>query len=81
MDCNVLYLGKLPAASQQSLFARFLGRPTLLISEANDECAVGYMFCLSVNKQQVNFIINLDSLSRSSVRVHPNVLKLARERP
>jgi len=81
MDCSVLYLGKLPLASQQSLFARFLGRPTLLISEADNECSVGHMFCLAVGKQQVNFIINLDSLSRSTLRVHPNVLKLARERP
>jgi len=81
LDCNVLYLGKLPVASQQALFARFLGRSTLLISEADDECAAGNMFCLAVTKRQVNFKVNLDSLSRSTVRVHPNVLKLARERP
>jgi len=81
LDCNVLYLGKLPTATQQALFARFLGRPTLLISEADDECALGNMFCLAVANRQVNFKVNLDSLSRSAVRVHPNVLKLARERP
>jgi len=80
-NCNALYLGKLPAATQQALFARFLGKSTLLISEADDECALGNMFCLTVSKQQVSFNINLDSLSRSTVRVHPNVLKLARQRP
>jgi len=81
LDCNVLYLGKLPVATQQALFARFLDRATLLISEADDECALGHMICLTVARRQVNFKVNLDSLSRSAVRVHPNVLKLARERP
>jgi len=80
VDCNVLYLGKLPIASQQALFERFSGKPALLISEADEECAVGHMFCLIVNERQVNFIVNLDSLARSTVRVHPNVLKLARGR-
>jgi len=80
LDCNALYLGKLPAATEQALFARFFGRPTLLISEADAECALGNMFCLAVAKKQVNFKINLDSLSRSTLRVHPNVLKLAKER-
>jgi len=80
-DCSVLYLGQLPEAAQQALFARFVGRQVLLISEAAKECAAGYMFCLLVGKRQVNFVVNPDSLSRSRLRVHPNVLKLSRERP
>jgi len=78
LDCNVLYLGKLSAALQQALFERFFDRPALLISEADEECASGNMFCLLVANRQVSFRINLDSLARSQAHVHPNVLRLAR---
>jgi len=81
LDCNVLYLGRLSTALQSEIFARFMGMPTLLISEVDDDCAVGNMFCLMVGERQVNFAVNLDSLSRSQVRVHPNVLKLAKGKP
>jgi len=80
-DCSVLYLGQLPEATQKALFARFLGRQVLVMSEAAKECTLGYMFCLTLGKRRVNFVVNLDSLSRSRLRVHPNVLKLSRERP
>jgi len=81
-DCNVLYLGKLPALAQQALFERFWGMPALLISEAeaDEECTAGHMVCLFVAQKQVSFAVNLDSLAHSKVRVHPNALKLARKR-
>ena len=36
------------------------------------------MFCLNVDGERVSFDINLDAVARSGVRVHPNVLNLAR---
>jgi len=81
LECNVLYLGRLSLAVQRRLFERFLRRPTLLISEVDKECAVGNMFCLLISARQVSFNVNLDSLARSPLRVHPNVLKLARGKP
>ena len=38
----------------------------------------GGMFCLNVDGERVSFDINLDAVARSGVRVHPNVLNLAR---
>jgi len=81
LGCNVLYLGQLSVSMQHRLFERFLHQPVLLISEADADCVVGYMFCLNVGSKRVSFNINLDSLARSSLRVHPNVLKLAQGKP
>jgi hypothetical protein len=44
------------------------------------ECAVGSAFCLQISNDQAGFKVNLDSLARSGVRVHPNVLQLARKK-
>jgi len=56
------------------------GRPVLSISEADDLCTVGSLFCLRVNDEQVTFEVNLDSVARSGVRIHPSVLQLSRRR-
>ncbi|HDG1706654.1 TPA: YfiR family protein, partial [Kluyvera ascorbata] len=37
-------------------------------------------FCLVIDGGQVRFSVNLDALSRSGVRVHPDVLMLARNK-
>jgi len=52
----------------------------LSISEADDPCTVGSLFCLRVSDQQVAFDVNLDSVARSGVRIHPSVLQLSRRR-
>jgi hypothetical protein len=49
----------------------------LSISEADSSCSVGSMFCLRIKPGKVSFDVNLDSVARSGVRVHPSVLKLA----
>ena len=43
-------------------------------------CTVGSLFCLRVSDQQVAFEVNLDSVARSGVRIHPSVLQLSRRR-
>ncbi|HII3200232.1 TPA: YfiR family protein, partial [Enterobacter kobei] len=52
----------------------------LLISEQNPECVIGSAFCLIIERGQVRFSVNLDALSRSGVRVNPDVLMLARNK-
>ena len=54
------------------------GHPVLTISENDPSCTAGGMFCLNVDGERVSFDINLDAVARSGVRVHPNVLNLAR---
>ena len=79
-DCNALYLGKLTDDERNTLFQRLNGQPVLSISERDDRCTVGTLFCLRVGDEQVSFEVNLDSVARSGVRIHPSVLQLSRRR-
>ena len=79
-DCNALYVGKLSDAERSNLFASLSGKALLSISEEGDQCTVGSLFCLRVGDEQVSFEVNLDSVARSGVRIHPSVLQLSRRR-
>ncbi|VVE14597.1 hypothetical protein PCE31106_02805 [Pandoraea cepalis] len=78
-SCDALYLGAVSDTERRQLLANLAGHPILTISERNDSCTLGVMFCLNVDTERVTFDINLDTVARSGVRVHPNVLKLARK--
>lgn len=78
--CDAVYIGKLTADERGRLFASLIGHPVLSISEGGDQCTVGSLFCLRVADDQVSFEVNLDSVARSGVRIHPSVLQLSRRR-
>ncbi|EON14328.1 MULTISPECIES: YfiR family protein [Pandoraea] len=78
-QCDALYLGAMTDTERRQVLATIAGHPILTISERNDSCTLGTMFCLNVDPDRVTFDINLDTVARSGVRVHPNVLKLARK--
>jgi hypothetical protein len=80
-DCNAVYIGRLTNDERSRLFASLIGKPVLSISEGGDQCTVGSLFCLRVGDEQVSFEVNLDSVARSGVRIHPSVLQLSRRRP
>ncbi|MEX3775362.1 YfiR family protein [Pseudomonas sp. MYb118] len=79
-ECDALYIGKLTGDERSRLFTALTGRPVLSISESDDPCTVGSLFCLRVGDEQVSFEVNLDSVARSGVRIHPSVLQLSRRR-
>ena len=79
-SCNAVYLGKLSAEERSQLFASLSTQAVLSISEDGDQCTVGSLFCLHVRDEQVSFEVNLDSVARSGVRIHPSVLQLSRRR-
>ena len=79
-DCEAVYIGKLSQPERETLFASLSGRPVLSISEADDACTVGSLFCLRVSDAHVAFDVNLDSVARSGVRIHPSVLQLSRRK-
>ena len=79
-SCNAVYLGKLSAEERSRLFSSFSTKAVLSISEDGDQCTVGSLFCLHVRDEQVSFEVNLDSVARSGVRIHPSVLQLSRRR-
>ncbi|WP_409525627.1 YfiR family protein [Nitrincola sp. MINF-07-Sa-05] len=76
LRCQVIYIGVMEETDYMSLSHRISGSPILTISEQDERCSVGSMFCLLVNNLEVRFLVNLDSIARSGVRVHPHVLKL-----
>lgn len=79
-ECNAVYIGKLTSDERSRLFASLAGLAVLSISEADDPCTVGSLFCLRVSDDQVSFEVNLDSVARSGVRIHPSVLQLSRRK-
>ena len=78
LACDVVYLGILGDDQRARVRAALAGRPVLTIAEHDESCTAGAMFCLAVDGERVTFDINLDAVARSGVRVHPNVLNLAR---
>jgi len=78
--CDAIYFGNESPATQLELINNYQGRALLLIAEQNPECLIGSAFCLIINEDAVRFSINLDALSRSGVRVNPEVLMLARNK-
>ncbi|MBP0609242.1 MULTISPECIES: YfiR family protein [Burkholderia] len=76
--CDVVYLGALGNDERARVRAVLSGRPVLTIAEHDMSCTAGAMFCVTVEGERVTFDINLDAVARSGVRVHPNVLNLAR---
>jgi len=79
-ECDAVYVGKLTGQERSQLTTTLTGKPVLSISEADDPCTVGSLFCLRVKDSHVAFDVNLDSVARSGVRIHPNVLQLSRRR-
>ncbi len=79
-DCDTLYLGTMTDARRKKLSAELTGRPVLVISEEDYECEAASMFCLVFREHQVSFRVNLDSIARSGIHVHPGVLQLGRRR-
>ncbi|MBV6290053.1 YfiR family protein [Pseudomonas aegrilactucae] len=79
-ECDAVYIGKLSGQERSQLTSTLNGKPVLSISEADDSCTVGSLFCLRVKDAQVAFDVNLDSVARSGVRIHPSVLQLSRRR-
>ncbi|NWA02098.1 YfiR family protein [Pseudomonas gingeri] len=78
--CDAVYIGKLTSDERGRLFNALNGHAVLSISEGGDQCTVGSLFCLRVADNQVSFEVNLDSVARSGVRIHPSVLQLSRRR-
>ncbi|KAB1590513.1 YfiR family protein [Burkholderia cepacia] len=76
--CDVVYLGTLNNDERTRVRSALAGHPVLTIAEHDPSCTAGGMFCLNVDGERVSFDINLDAVARSGVRVHPNVLNLAR---
>ena len=78
--CDALYLGMVTDARRTKLATDLSGKPVLVIAEEDFECETGSMFCLNIRDNAVSFRVNLDSIARSGIHVHPGVLQLGRRK-
>ncbi len=78
LGCDALYLGRLEAAAQSRWISWAHGRPVVTIIERDADCQGGAMFCLGVNPTNLSFVVNLDAISRGTVRIDPRILLLSR---
>ncbi|ENG1802915.1 YfiR family protein [Escherichia coli] len=74
------YFGNESPTFQMELTEQYPSKALLLIAEQNTECIIGSAFCLIIHNNDVRFAVNLDALSRSGVKVNPDVLMLARKK-
>ncbi|MBE8595492.1 YfiR family protein [Xenorhabdus sp. BG5] len=77
--CDVIYYGQVDPQLQHQVINLKNDKPLLTIAENNPNCEIGSAFCLNINSTPATFSLNLDILTRSGVRIHPNVLQLARK--
>lgn len=78
-SCDVVYIGRLSLPEQRRLADSLAGRAVLTIAENDPACRSRAMVCLLFEADGLSFRINLDSLSRSQVRIDPRVLRMGAE--
>ncbi len=75
-DCDIIFLGRMPADDRQRLIGWVRGRAVLTISDDDPACLYGAMFCLARKADGLSFSVNLDAIGRGPLRVDPRVLKI-----
>ncbi len=76
-DCDAVLLGEMPNAGRAALLARMRGQPVVTIDDNDDACRAGAMFCLTFVPEGLALQMNIDAVSRGTVRVDPRVLRLS----
>ncbi|QTF07812.1 YfiR family protein [Brenneria izadpanahii] len=76
--CDAIYFGKESISEQLTIVNQHPEHPLLTIAEQNPACIAGSAFCLIFANKKVSFSVNSDSLSRTGIRISPEVLILAR---
>lgn len=74
--CDILFLGRVSAADRLKLIEWVRHRPVLTITDDDPACLYGAMFCLASQPDGLSFLVNLDAIGRSTLRVDPRVLKI-----
>ncbi len=84
LDCHALYVDAASAAAWQPMLKELISRPVLTIGRGEDFCSWGGQFCLersSTAPESMRIRANLDSISRSGLRVNPQLLRLTQREP
>lgn len=75
--CDAFYLGQLdvPSLKRWTKIAR--GNAIVTIAENDPKCVSEAMFCIHIGAKPASFEMNIDAVSRSTVRIDPRVLWLS----
>lgn len=85
LDCHAIYFREPPAAAGPQpaprLVTQLVSQPILTVGHGDDFCSYGGLFCLSPAEPGWRIRANLDSISRSGLRVNAQLLRFTqRER-
>lgn len=80
LACDIVYIEGWGLQAQRQALRDLAGRPVLSIGRGHEFCSDGGLFCLASGPAGQRFEVNLDAVARSGLRVHPQVLRLARPR-
>lgn len=81
LSCDAVYFDRWSSPAQRTALQTLAGRPVLSIGWGADFCSDGGLVCLSPGRTGLRFELNLDAVSRSGLRMHPQVLRLTHPRP
>lgn len=76
--CNAAYLDGWTDEPLRMTLRALASQPVLTLGRGPAFCSDGGMFCLASEDGRTRFEVNLDAVARSGLRVHPQVLRLAR---
>ncbi|CAN5904289.1 hypothetical protein BH11PSE8_BH11PSE8_36800 [soil metagenome] len=85
LECHAIYFGDPMVMARRptvmAMVARLINLPILTVGHGEDFCSWGGLFCLSPSEAGWRIRANLDSISRSGLRVNAQLLRLTqRER-
>ncbi|MBO9687531.1 MAG: YfiR family protein [Mitsuaria chitosanitabida] len=78
--CDLIFFDGWSMNAQRQTLRALNQRPVLSLGLGPEFCTDGGMFCLQPQASGTRFEVNLDAVARSGLRVHPQVLRLARPR-
>lgn len=78
--CDLIFFDGWTFTAQRQTLRALSQRPVLSLGLGPEFCSDGGMFCLQPQASGTRFEVNLDAVARSGLRVHPQVLRLARPR-
>ncbi len=80
LDCHVVLVNSSAPLQWRGLLLALLDRPVLTIGFDEEFCSLGGMFCLDAASGKLLIRANLDSISRSGMRINPQLLRLTQQR-
>ena len=77
-QCDAMFIGRIDPPQRQRTVRDVAGRAIVTIEDGGDGCTFGMMFCLRQTVGGMTFDLDIDAVSRSTVRIDPRVLSMGR---